>query len=86
VDRTVVESAEGAGLRAVDLLPCFEPYHYREVRVDVVHPGPLGHRIAAHGVFDALAREGLLGTAQPDGAGRACTDYRPVDFPRMRGY
>lgn len=84
--RTVVETAVQAGLHAVDLLPCFEPYHFRDVRVDVAHPGPLGHRIAAHAVFDALCRERLGCPAPPPAPRQACTDYRPDAFRRVLGY
>jgi lysophospholipase L1-like esterase len=86
VHRTVVESAAEAGVLAVDLLPCFEPYHFRDVRVDVAHPSPLGHRIAAHGILDALCRERLLCPGPPPATLRACTDYRPEEFRSVRGF
>ena len=82
--RAVVEVAEGAGLAAVDLLDCFSAYDFRELRVDVVHPSPLGHRVAAHAVRDALCGRGWLCRGAP--AGPPCTGYRASDFPRVRGY
>jgi lysophospholipase L1-like esterase len=86
VHRTVVASATEAGLLAVDLLPCFEPYRFRDVRVDVAHPSPLGHRIAAHGILDALCREHLLCPGPPPAELRTCTGYRPEDFRSVRGF
>jgi lysophospholipase L1-like esterase len=82
--RAVVEAAEGAGLAAVDLLDCYSAYDFRALRVDVVHPSPLGHRVAAHAIRDALCARGwLCAGAMPGGA---CSGYRPSDFPTVRGY
>jgi lysophospholipase L1-like esterase len=82
--RVVVDAAEGAGLAAVDLLDCYSAYAFRDLRVDVVHPSPLGHRVAAHAVRDALCATGF---ACPGPApGPPCTGYRPSDFPVVRGY
>jgi lysophospholipase L1-like esterase len=83
--RAVVEAAEGAGLVAVDLLPCFAGYHYRRVRVDVVHPNPMGHRVAAHAIRDALC-EHRIGCSGPVRGEATCRDYREEDFPAVRGY
>ena len=82
--RTVREAAEGAGLLVVDLLDCYSAYAFRDLRVDVVHPSPLGHRVAAHAVRDALCARGWLCGGVP--AGPPCTAYRPSDFPTVRGY
>jgi lysophospholipase L1-like esterase len=79
-----VEAARGAGLLAVDLLDCFAPYDFRAARVDVVHPSPLGHRVAAHGILDALCAAGL--PCPPSPPRDRCTQYRPQDFPAVRGY
>lgn len=83
--RAVVEAAEGAGLAAVDLLDCYSAYDFRDLRVDVVHPSPLGHRVAAHAIRDVLCRQGWLcdGGLPP---GPPCTAYRTADFPTVRGY
>ncbi len=82
--RAVVEAAEGAGLAAVDLLGCYSAYDFRALRVDVVHPSPLGHRVAAHAIRDALCARGWrCAGALPGGP---CTAYRPSDFPSVRGY
>jgi lysophospholipase L1-like esterase len=83
--RAVTEAGAGAGLGVVDLLDCFRVYEFRRVRVDVVHPNPLGHRVAAHAIRDALCARGLVCEAAPATAGR-CTDYRPEDFPSVRGW
>jgi lysophospholipase L1-like esterase len=81
--RAALAAARGAGLFAVDLLDCFSAYDFRAVRVDVVHPSPLGHRVAAHAIRDALCDAGLpCGERGP----RLCTGYRPQDFPTVRGY
>lgn len=80
----VVRSAEEAGLAAVDLLACYSAYSFRDLRVDVVHPSPLGHRVAAHAIRDALCARGWLCPGVP--AGPACTAYRASDFPTVRGY
>ena len=82
--RAVVETAEEAGLAAVDLLDCYSAYGFRELRVDVLHPSPLGHRVAAHGIRDALCARGWLCAGVPPG--RNCSAYRPSDFPTVRGY
>jgi lysophospholipase L1-like esterase len=82
--RAVALAAEAAGLAAVDLLDCYSAYDFRALRVDVVHPGPLGHRVAAHAVRDALCGRGWLCRAPL--AGPPCTAYRAADFPVVRGY
>lgn len=80
----VVSAARAAGLQVVDLLPCYSAYDFRAVRVDVVHPSPLGHRVAAHAIRDALCAGGLDCAAAA--APGACTTYRPEDFATVRGY
>ena len=82
--RAVVETAEAESLAALDLFDCFSAYPFRDLRVDVVHPSPLGHRVAAHAVRDALCAHGLLCSAIPPGP--SCRDYRPSDFQVMRGF
>ena len=82
--RAVMEAAEAESLGAVDLLDCFSAYAFRDLRVDVVHPSPLGHRVAAHAVRDALCTRGWLCDAVPSGP--SCRDYRPSDFSVMRGF
>ena len=82
--RAVVETAEAESLSALDLLDCFSSYPFRDLRVDVVHPSPLGHRVAAHAVRDALCARGILCDAVPPGP--SCRDYRPSDFQVMRGF
>jgi lysophospholipase L1-like esterase len=85
LEQAVVRAAEESGLAAIDLLDCFSAYDFRDVRVDVIHPSPLGHRVAARAIRDALCSRGLAcGDApMPEGT---CRDYRPGDFPRVRGY
>jgi len=80
--RVAATAAREAGLDVVDLLECFRPYNFRDVRVDVVHPSPLGHRVAAHGIADALCG---LGWPCPR-PGWTCRDYRKGEFPVVRGY
>jgi len=80
----VMETAESERLGALDLLDCFSAYEFRDLRVDVVHPSPLGHRVAAHAVRDALCARGVLCEAVPEGP--PCGGYRPADFPTLRGY
>jgi hypothetical protein len=82
--RAVVSAAQGAGLAAVDLLDCYAAYDFRQLRVDVVHPSPLGHRVAAHAVRDALCARGWLCRGAPPGP--PCTAYRASEFPSVRGY
>ncbi|HVR69835.1 MAG TPA: SGNH/GDSL hydrolase family protein [Vicinamibacteria bacterium] len=81
--RAVMAAARRASLAAVDLLDCFAAYDFRAARVDVVHPSPLGHRVAAHAIHEALCAAGLPCPAPPRGR---CTDYRPRDFAVVRGY
>ena len=75
-------AAGAAGLGNADLLDCFRGYEFRDVRVDVVHPSPLGHRVAAHAIADALCARGW--PCPP--SGRGCGDYRPDEFKTVRGY
>lgn len=83
--RIVREAAAEAGLLAVDLFDCYAGYQYRAVRVDVVHPSPLGHRVAAHAIRDTFCANGLL-CPDPPSEGPTCRDYNPDDFPVVRGY
>ena len=83
--RAVTEAAEESGLLAVDLFRCYAGYHYRKVRVDVVHPNPMGHRIAAHAIRDVLCEHRVLCPA-PVLDGPTCRDYQERDFPVVRGY
>jgi lysophospholipase L1-like esterase len=83
--RAIVGAAEEAGLGAVDLLDCYSAYDFRDVRVDLIHPSPLGHRIAAHAIAEALRARGFVDAAGPR-PDHTCRDYRPADFPRVRGY
>lgn len=82
----IAAAATRAGLRAIDMLPCFEPYPFREVRVDVVHPNPLGHRIAAHAVADGLWADLFPGEPKPAGLARSCARYEAKEFTAVRGY
>jgi lysophospholipase L1-like esterase len=83
----IAESAAGAGLLPIDLLPCFSGYDLHDVRVDVVHPSPLGHRVAAHAIADGLCAGRVLCAGEWRAAGMGtCGDYRPADFPSVRGY
>jgi len=82
----IARAAGRAGLLSVDLLPCFASYDFREVRVDVVHPNPLGHRIAAHAAADRLFAELFPGERKPAALDRPCSSYRPGEFPSVRGY
>ena len=81
--RAVVEAAEGAGLAAVDLLDCYSAYGFRDLRVDVVHPSPLGHRVAAHATRDALCARGWLCAGVP--ARAALHGLPPVRLPDRQG-
>jgi lysophospholipase L1-like esterase len=81
----VLETAREAGLLALDLLDCYSAYDFRDVRVDVVHPNPMGHRIAAHAIRDALCNHRTLCETAPKPA-VSCTGYDPSQFPRVRGY
>ncbi len=79
----VARAAGAQGLAVVDLLDCYSAYRLRDLRVDVVHPSPLGHRIAAHAVRDALCAGGW--PCQPGTPG-SCKAYDPARFARVRGY
>jgi lysophospholipase L1-like esterase len=80
----VAESARRAGLGALDLLDCLAAYPLDELRVDALHPQPLGHRVAAHALRDALCAGAL--PCRPLPPEPACTGYSAADFPRVRGY
>src|SRR5262249_17949105 len=81
----IVDAARRSGLGAVDLLGCFAAYDPLDVRVDLAHPNPMGHRIAAHAIRDELCAERLLCEKSPALA-IPCTGYRKQDFPHVRGY
>jgi lysophospholipase L1-like esterase len=81
--QAALAAARGAGLHAVDLLDCFSAYDFRSARVDVVHPSPLGHRVAAHAITEALCAAGV---PCPSPAAGRCTGYRAEDFTAVRGY
>ena len=69
----------------IDFLTSPSAYDFRDLRVDVVHPSPLGHRVAAHAIRDALCARGWVCSGGPTG-GPSCAGYRAADFPRVRGY
>jgi lysophospholipase L1-like esterase len=83
--RVVAEAAGEAGLGSVDLRDCYGAYDFRALRVDVVHPSPLGHRVAAHAIRDALCARGWACRGGVP-AGPGCREYRAADFPQVRGY
>lgn len=84
--RRIRAAAERSGLIAIDMLPCFEPYAFRDVRVDVVHPNPLGHRIAAHAAAEGLWERLFKDQPKPVALQRRCTGYRLEEFPLVKGY
>jgi lysophospholipase L1-like esterase len=83
--RVVMEAAAESGLMTLDLLDCYSGYFFRDVRVDVIHPNPMGHRVAAHAIRDVLCHNGVLcpGPVADEGT---CRDYRKDDFPAVQGY
>jgi lysophospholipase L1-like esterase len=83
--RVVVEATEESGLLSLDLLGCYSAYFFRDVRVDVVHPNPMGHRVAAHAIRDVLCERRIL-CPGPVAGGPTCRDYRKEEFPAVRGY
>ena len=82
----IAAAASRAGLLSVDLLPCFSTYAFRDVRVDVVHPNPMGHRIAAHGAAEFIFEKFFSGELKPPALARSCASYKAEEFPRVRGY
>jgi lysophospholipase L1-like esterase len=82
----IARAAGRAGLLSVDLLPCFATYAFRDVRVDVVHPNPMGHRIAAHAAVDGLFGELFPGDKKPAALDRSCSSYRLEEFAAVKGY
>jgi lysophospholipase L1-like esterase len=82
----VIESARSHGLAAVDLLDCLRGYAPEQVRVDPIHPNPLGHRVAAHAARDAVVAGGLLAHVSTEEDSGDCQSYRSSDFPAVRGY
>lgn len=73
---TILESGRAHGLEVVDLRTCLSGYAPESVRVDPIHPNPLGHRIAAHAIAEVVAGVDL----------GDCRGYRTQDFPAVRGY
>jgi lysophospholipase L1-like esterase len=84
--RLVAEAAAANGLSTRDLLSCYSAYHFNDVRIDPIHPSPLGHRIAAHALRDALCNPGGAVCGGAGSPGPSCTGYRPENFPKRRGY
>jgi len=82
----IARAAERAGLLPIDLLPCFSSYAFRDVRVDVVHPNPMGHRIAAHAAVDRLFPLLVPGEKKNAALDRPCSAYRAEEFASVRGY
>lgn len=82
----VAAAAARAGLLAIDMLPCFATYPFRDVRVDVVHPNPMGHRVAAHAAADAIFPELFPGERRPAALDRTCGSYRGGEFRSVKGY
>ncbi len=82
----IAAAADRAGHRSVDMLPCFEPYEFRDVRVDVVHPNPIGHRIAAHAAADELWSDLFPDAPKPSTLQRTCSSYQSGDFAQVTGY
>ena len=85
IHRVVMEAAAESGLMTIDLLDCYSAYFFRDVRVDVIHPNPMGHRIAAHAIRDALCEKQIL-CPGPVTDGPSCREYRLEDFPVVLGY
>jgi lysophospholipase L1-like esterase len=80
--RIASEAARSSGFTVVDLLDCYRAYDFRDVRVDIVHPSPLGHHVAADAIAEALC---TMSWPCPPSTHR-CTEHRPSEFPRVRGY
>jgi lysophospholipase L1-like esterase len=80
----VAAAARASGLKVVDLLDCYEAYDVWDVRVDVVHPSPMGHGVAAHAIAEAICGTGW--PCAPDHPRGRCTGYLKTDFPSVRGY
>ena len=79
----IAAAARAHGLEVVDLRECYSGYRLRDLRVDVVHPSPLGHQVAAHALRDSLCASGWGCAA---GAQGACRGYDPQNFAKVRGY
>jgi lysophospholipase L1-like esterase len=86
VHRSVIETAREVGIPAVDLLECFEAYDYRQVRADEIHPNPMGHRVAAHAILEAVCAGGTFCEGRTRAPARGCTSYRPEEFRQVRGF
>ena len=82
----VARAAQRAGLISLDLLPCFAGYPFRDVRVDVVHPNPMGHQIAAHAAADLLFSELFPGEKKTASLERNCAGYKLDEFATVKGY
>ena len=52
----------------------------------MVHPNPMGHRIAAHAAADALWNEIFPGKAKPAALQRRCSAYQAAEFAAVKGY
>jgi lysophospholipase L1-like esterase len=83
----VADAAARTGMEFLDLLPCYSGYPAPKLAVDPVHPSPIGHRIAAHAILDAIAGRGLIRGVDFDTESfGGCDGYHADDFPKIRGY
>jgi lysophospholipase L1-like esterase len=84
--KLVADAAAQSGLPFLDILGCYRGYPVRDLAVDPVHPNPLGHRIAAHAILDAIDANSLLPASDFDlNRIGSCSGYRAEDFPMVRG-
>jgi lysophospholipase L1-like esterase len=79
----IAGAARAHGIGVVDLRECYAGYRLRDLRVDVVHPSPLGHRVAAHALRDGLCASGWGCAA---GTAGGCRAYDAKKFANVRGY
>jgi hypothetical protein len=71
----------------VDLRDAYGAYDPGDLFVDPVHPGPMGHRIAAHALFQYLSRSGMSLWSDLEASNPGPIDqYHAGDFPQVRGY
>ena len=57
----VANTARANGFSVVDLFDFYKYYPASELKVDPIHPNPMGHRIAAHAILEGLEQKNIFG-------------------------
>ena len=83
----IAQAAKEYHLNTIDLLEPFSKFAHTDVRVDFVHPNPLGHKIAAHSIVMKIDKMKLVRGVKLDISGLEKPEsYDLSKIPKVRGY